>query len=71
MDVNAIINAIDSQLQDQAQRERIKDLAERIQKAFSSQRSKGIESELNKDWEQFEGEFDSKLDQVKKLTGLY
>jgi hypothetical protein len=71
MDADTILKAIESETKDQAQRERIKGLAGRIQTAFSAQRSKGVEDELGKDWQQFKSEFDAKLRQVKKLTGLY
>jgi hypothetical protein len=71
MNVDAILKAIESQTKDQAQRERIKGLAGRIQTAFSAQRSKGVEGELDKAWRQIKAEFDTKLRQVKKLTGLY
>jgi hypothetical protein len=71
MDVDTILKAIDSQIKDQAQRERMRNLGERVQQAFSAQRSKGVESELSKDWQQFKAEFEAKLEQVKHLTGLY
>jgi hypothetical protein len=71
MEAATILKAIESETNDQLQRERVKDLAGRVQAAFSAQRSKGVEDELAKDWQQFKAEFDAKLRHVKKLTGLY
>jgi hypothetical protein len=71
MDADSILKAIESETKDQAQRERIEGLAKRIQIAFSAERSKGVEGELDKDWQRLKAEFDAELRQVKKLTGLY
>ena len=71
MDIEAALNSLQSRIRDSEQRERIKQLAERIETAFEKTRSQGVKKELELDWAALKAQFDTVLGEVQKETGLY
>ncbi len=71
MDIEAALNSLQSRIRDSEQRERIKQLAERIETAFEKTSSQGVKKELELDWAALKAQFDTVLGEVQKETGLY
>ena len=71
MDIEAALNSLQSRIRDSEQRERIKQLAERIETVFEKTRSQGVKKELELDWAALKAQFDTVLGEVQKETGLY
>ncbi len=71
MDIEAVLNSIDSRIRDNDQSQRIKQLAERLEAAFGRMRAQGVKNELEHDWTELKAKFDAALKLVQKETGLY
>ncbi len=65
-----VLNRIKSKLSTPEQESRIRALYDRTQSAYEKNRSQGISSELQADWNQLKARFPKALAELKKETGL-
>jgi hypothetical protein len=71
IDINNILNSIKPRIRDFPQEERIRELYDRAYGAYQTDRTRGIKTELESDWNKLKTKFEAAIEKVKKETGLF
>jgi hypothetical protein len=71
IDINDILSSIKLRTRDFPQEKRIRELYDRTYAAYQTDRTRGIETELESDWNKLKTKFDAAIEKVKKETGLF
>ena len=69
--INDVLDSIKSRLRDFPQETRIRELYDRTYAAYQTDRTRGIKTELESDWNKLKNKFDATIQKVKKETGLF
>ena len=71
VNINEILDSIKPRLRDFPQETRIRELFDRTNTAYQTDRTQGIKRELAADWTKLKAKFDIATQKVKKETGLF
>jgi hypothetical protein len=71
INIDAVLDSIKPRIRDFSQETRIRELFDRTNTAYQTDRTQGIKRELASDWTKLKAKFDAAIQKVKKETGLF
>ncbi len=71
VNIDDVLNSIKPRMRDFPQETRIRELFDRTNTAYQTDRTQGIKRELASDWTKLKAKFDTAIQKVKKETGLF
>jgi hypothetical protein len=71
VNINDVVESIKLQLRDFPQETRIRQLYDRASAAYQTDRTRGIKTALESDWNKLKTNFEAAAQKVKEETGLF